>query len=63
MDRDSAKGKAKQAAGKLKETAGKVTGNEKTEARGQVDQMEGRGQEAFGDAKQGVKNLSKKVRG
>ena len=62
LNKDSVKDKTKRAAGKVRETAGKVTGNEETQARGRVDQVKGSAQEAWGGAKQGVKDLSNKAR-
>ncbi|MEU1824984.1 CsbD family protein [Streptomyces abikoensis] len=41
-----AKGKSKQVKGTLKETAGRVTGDPKQEARGHIEKLEGKAQEA-----------------
>lgn len=62
-DRDSMKGRGKQAIGKAQETAGKATGDRKTQAAGQRTQGEGKAQGAFGDVKEKVKGAVGKARG
>lgn len=45
---DSLKGKLKQATGKVQSKAGEVTGDQKTEAKGDAKRVEGKGQDALG---------------
>jgi uncharacterized protein YjbJ (UPF0337 family) len=51
MNEQHAKGAADRVAGKIKEFAGRVTGNEKLETKGKVDQAKGAVHNAAGDAK------------
>jgi uncharacterized protein YjbJ (UPF0337 family) len=50
-NQDKAEGAGKEIKGKIKEAAGKVVGNEKLEAKGQVDQADGAVQKKVGDIK------------
>lgn len=59
MNKDQVSGRVEQAKGKLKEVAGKVTGNEKLESEGVVDQAAGKVQSGYGDAKEKVKDAVK----
>ena len=52
---DQSEGRAKDIGGKIKETAGDLTGNEKMKREGQADQVEGKVQKGFGDAKEELK--------
>jgi uncharacterized protein YjbJ (UPF0337 family) len=51
MDKDRIKGTVKKAEGAVKEQIGKLTGNESLETEGKVEQVEGAIQNAFGKAK------------
>jgi len=51
MNRDQAKGHAKQIAGKLREKAGVLAGSRKQQAKGLAKQAEGKLQKGVGDAK------------
>ena len=51
MNRDQAKGHAKQIAGKLREKAGALTGSRKQQAKGLAQQAAGKVQKGVGDAK------------
>lgn len=51
MDKDRIKGTVKKAQGAVKEQIGKLTGNESLEIEGKVEQVEGAIQNAFGKAK------------
>ncbi len=55
-DHDRVEGAAKNLGGKAKEAAGKVTGDEKLKAEGRADQVEGKVQNAFGGAKDAVRD-------
>ncbi|WP_339931663.1 CsbD family protein [uncultured Brevundimonas sp.] len=58
-DHDRIEGAAKDLGGKAKETAGKVTGDEKLKAEGRADQVEGKIQNAFGGAKDALRDGNK----
>jgi uncharacterized protein YjbJ (UPF0337 family) len=58
MNKDQVKGGLKQATGKAKVIAGRITGNTKTKAEGYVQQVTGKIQKIYGDAK----NQAKKSR-
>jgi uncharacterized protein YjbJ (UPF0337 family) len=47
-------GKGKDIGGKIKEEAGDLTGNEDMKREGQADQVEGKVQKGYGDAKDSV---------
>ncbi|PFH30359.1 MULTISPECIES: CsbD family protein [Burkholderia] len=51
MNRDQVKGRIAEAKGKLKEMIGKVMGNRTTRMQGTVEQVVGKTQASFGDAK------------
>jgi uncharacterized protein YjbJ (UPF0337 family) len=51
MNKDQIKGRAKEAKGKVKEIAGKAVGNPRVEAEGDADQLAGKVQKTYGDAK------------
>lgn len=55
-DHDRIEGAAKNLGGKAKEAAGKVTGDEKLKAEGRADQVEGKVQNAFGGAKDALRD-------
>jgi len=55
-DKDQFKGAAKEALGNVKEGLGKLTGNEKLQAEGKVDQVEGAVQKKVGDVKSALKS-------
>ena len=54
-DQDQFKGAAKEAGGNIKEGIGKMTGNEKLQAEGKADQVEGKAQKTVGDVKSAIK--------
>jgi len=58
MDKDRAKGSATNLGGKVKEGAGKVTGDEKLQGEGKLDQAKGKGQNALGGLKDALKGKS-----
>ena len=51
IDKDRTEGSGKNMAGKLKEGVGKLTGDSKTQAEGQGDQVEGKVQNTIGGIK------------
>ena len=55
MNKDQVKGRIEEAKGKLKEVAGKVSGNEKLEQEGKLQNIGGKVQADYGDLKQDVK--------
>jgi uncharacterized protein YjbJ (UPF0337 family) len=55
MNKDQVKGRVEQGKGKVKETAGKVMDDETMEGKGKVQKNVGKGQAAYGDAKEKVK--------
>ncbi|MDY8108620.1 CsbD family protein [Fulvimarina sp. 2208YS6-2-32] len=54
VDKNEIKGGAKEAGGKLKEAVGSALGNEKMEAEGKADQLEGKTQKNYGKVKDAV---------
>ncbi|WP_428416320.1 CsbD family protein [Methylibium sp.] len=61
MNSDQLKGRIEQAKGKVKEATGKVVGSEKLKTEGRVDQVTGKTQATYGDAKEEAKNLIDKT--
>ena len=55
MNKDQVRGGLKQATGKAMVIAGRITGNTKTKAEGYVQQVTGKIQKIYGDAKNEVK--------
>ena len=60
MDRDRVAGAAKNLKGKVKEAAGKATGDAKLKSEGKADQVSGKVQNAFGGAKDAIRDMAKK---
>jgi uncharacterized protein YjbJ (UPF0337 family) len=56
MNKDQVKGRVDETTGKIKELAGKLVGNEKLEAKGQVQKVVGKARAKFGDVKKAVKD-------
>ena len=56
VDKNEIKGGAKEVGGKIKEAAGRAVGNERLEAEGEVDQVEGKTQKNYGKVKDAVKD-------
>lgn len=59
MDKDRIEGAKKQVVGSVKEALGKVTGNERVEAEGAAEKVEGKVQGTFGEAKDKVRDALK----
>lgn len=60
MNKDQVKGAAKDAAGKVQDTAGQATGSGSQQAKGVAKQVEGKVQKAYGNAKEALKDSTKK---
>lgn len=58
MNKDQAKGRIDAAKGKMKEIAGKVVGNKNLEHEGVIQNIGGKAQADFGDAKEDIKDLT-----
>ncbi len=61
MNKHQVEGRTDQAAGKIKEVAGRVVGNERLESEGLADQVKGKAQAGYGDAKEDMKDKARKV--
>ena len=61
MNKDQIEGRFEQAKGKVAEVTGKVIDNDKMKAEGKADQIEGKVQANFGDAKEAVKDNAKNI--
>jgi uncharacterized protein YjbJ (UPF0337 family) len=51
MNKDQVKGRVRETKGKVKEIAGKAVGNRRVEAEGDAEQLVGKVQKTYGDAK------------
>ena len=60
MDKDRVKGSATNLKGKIKEAAGKATGDAKLKSEGKADQVAGKVQNAFGGAKDAIRDAVRK---
>jgi uncharacterized protein YjbJ (UPF0337 family) len=60
MDKDRVKGSATNLKGKIKEAAGKATGDAKLKSEGKADQVAGKVQNAFGGAKDAIRDAIRK---
>lgn len=56
MSDDKSKGTAKEIGGSIKETVGKLTGDDRLEAEGTGERVEGKTQKNIGKVKDAVKN-------
>ncbi|MDP2817297.1 MAG: CsbD family protein [Polaromonas sp.] len=61
MNKHQVEGRVDEAKGKVKEVAGRVVGNENLKAEGLTDQVKGKAQSGYGDAKEGAKDRAKKA--
>lgn len=59
MNKDQIAGRIDTAAGNVKEAVGKVIGSEKLQGEGVADQVSGKVQSGYGDAKEQVKDSLK----
>lgn len=60
MHKDTVTGAAKDAVGSMKEAAGKATGNERLEAEGAGERIEGKVQKGVGNLKDAARDILKK---
>lgn len=60
MHKDEAKGAAKDISGSMKEAAGKATGNERLEAEGAGERLEGKVQKGVGAVKDAARDALRK---
>jgi uncharacterized protein YjbJ (UPF0337 family) len=58
MNKDQIDGKLQDIGGKIQEEAGKLVGNKEQQAKGLANQVEGKTQEKFGDAKEVIKDAT-----
>jgi len=61
MNSDQVKGAAKDVAGKVQRKAGEALGSPEHELKGAAKQVEGKAQKAVGNAREDVKDSSRKV--
>jgi uncharacterized protein YjbJ (UPF0337 family) len=61
MNKDQVTGRVEQVKGKVAEVTGKVLDNDKMAAEGKADQIAGKTQANFGDAKEAVKDKAKDI--
>ena len=59
MNKDQVAGRVDQAKGKIKEVTGRVTGSEKLESEGVLDQASGKVPSTYGDTKEKAKDAIK----
>lgn len=60
MHKDQVDGAGKQVKGAIKDAVGGLTGNEKLQAEGKLDKVEGKVQQKVGDAKDATRDALKK---
>ena len=60
MNKDQVKGVGKNIAGNVQKGAGKLVGSQSQQAKGLEKQVEGKSEKALGDAKEMVKDTTKK---
>ena len=60
MNKDHAKGAAKDAVGKVQEEAGKLVGSKEQQIKGLSKQITGKAQKGAGDVEQAVEDLQKR---
>jgi uncharacterized protein YjbJ (UPF0337 family) len=61
MNKDQIKGSIAQAKGYVKQAADKVVGNDRLQTEGLADQVKGKVQAGFGDAKENAKDKAKSL--
>jgi uncharacterized protein YjbJ (UPF0337 family) len=61
MNKHQVEGRAEQAKGKVKEVAGKAVGNDRLQGQGLADQVAGKTQANYGDAKENLKDGIKRA--
>lgn len=61
MNKDQIKGRVEQAKGNVKEASGKIVGNDRLQTEGVADQLKGKVQAGYGDAKQNAKDKAQNL--
>ena len=61
MNKDQVKGRVEQTTGKVKEAAGKLVGDDRLRTEGAAEQIKGKVQAGYGDAKENTKDKAKKI--
>jgi uncharacterized protein YjbJ (UPF0337 family) len=61
MDKDRVAGAANQVKGAVKEGVGNLTGDQKMQAEGQADKLQGKAQSTIGGAKDTVRDAADKI--
>jgi uncharacterized protein YjbJ (UPF0337 family) len=61
MNKDQVKGRVEQNTGRVKEVAGKLVGNDRMRTEGVAEQVKGKVQAGYGDAKENAKDRVRKV--
>ena len=59
MNKDQVEGRVEQAKGHVKDAVGNITGNRQLEAEGEAQQVGGKVQAGYGDAKEKAKDTAK----
>jgi uncharacterized protein YjbJ (UPF0337 family) len=62
MNKDNVKGKMNDIKGRVKRQVGEWTGDENAQAEGTMDQVKGKVQNAWGNVKEGVKDVGRRDR-
>ena len=61
MNKDQVKGRVEQTSGKVKEVTGKLVGNDRMQSEGMAEQVKGKVQAGYGDAKENAKDKINKA--
>ena len=61
MNKDQVKGRVEQTSGKVKEVTGKLVGNDRLQSQGMAEQVKGKVQAGYGDAKENAKDKINKA--
>lgn len=61
MNKDQVKGRVEQTSGKVKEVTGKLVGNDRLQSEGMAEQVKGKVQAGYGDAKENAKDKISKA--
>ncbi len=61
MNKDQVEGRIEQTTGKAKEVAGKLVGNDRLTTEGMAEQLKGKVQAGYGDAKENAKDKVNKA--
>jgi uncharacterized protein YjbJ (UPF0337 family) len=62
MDKEHIKGTAQKAEGSVKDAVGKIIGDEKLQAEGKADKVEGAGRQSVGDIKDAGRGVADAVK-